>query len=236
MRLRIPPLSGTDLPPGRVVSGDAWDGYPAERKELMTFLQTNAIQNVVVLSGDIHSSFAGLVKPDFDNPASAPVACELVASGISSNSLFSFFEAATRGGNPLRGIITVNAETNGGAKFTENFNLLLRAGISSARTFAGQIGGGVPVADALAAALAPGVAVPNNPHLKYIDTNAQGYGYVKVTADKVAATIVTINRPVAAPSDFGPGIKRTASFTIPKDNPAGMSAAVFSGVKPFPET
>lgn len=238
MRLRIPPLSAQDFPPGRVVSGDAWDGYSSERKELMTFLQTQAVSNVVVLSGDIHASFAGVVKPDFDDAASAPVACELAAAGISSNSLFSFFEAVTRGGNPLRGVITVDAATggNGGDKFTENFNLLLRAGIGSAATFAGQIAAHVPVGNALAAALDPQVAVPNNPHLKYIDTNAQGYGYIKVTADKVAATIVTINRPVAAPSDFGPGIKRTASFAIPKDNPAGMSAAVFSGTKPFPET
>jgi alkaline phosphatase D len=222
------------------VSGDAWDGYSTERKELMTFLQTEAISNVVVLSGDIHASFAGVVKPDFDDAASAPVACELVAAGISSNSLFSFFEAATRPpvSASLRALITVDAATpgNGGDKFTENFNLLLRAGIGSAATFAGQIAAQVPVGTALAAALAQGVAVPNNPHLKYIDSNAQGYGYIKVTADKVAATIVTINRPVAAPSDFGPGIKRTASFTIPKDNPAGMSAAVFSGTKPFPVT
>jgi hypothetical protein len=39
---------------------------------------------------------------------------------------------------------------------------------------------------------------------------------------------------VAVPSDAGPGVKRTVSFTIPKDNPAGMSAPVFTGTKPFP--
>jgi alkaline phosphatase D len=239
MRLRIPKLGPTDLSE-RVVSADAWDGYPAERKELMTFLQTEAISNVVVLSGDIHASFAGVVKPDFD-AATPVVACELVASGISSNSLFSFFEAATRPPVPanLRSLITVDAATggNGGPKFTENFNLLLRDGIVSAGTFAGAIGAGAPVAAALAAATASGVPDPNtNPHVKYIDTNAQGYGYVKVTADKVAASIVTINRPVVTPGDTaGPGIKHTASFTIPKDDPAGMSAADFAATKPpFP--
>jgi alkaline phosphatase D len=237
MRLRIPKLdspTAMDLD-NRVMSGDAWDGYNTERKELMAYLASEAIKNVVVLSGDIHASFAGIVMDDFDAATPAPVACELVASGISSNSLFSFFEAATRGGDPgLRGLITVDASGGGGAKFVENFNLLLSSGLLSAGTFAGAIAASVPPANALAAAQAK--AVVTNPHVKYIDSNAQGYGYVSVDGTQVAAKIVTINRPIAAPSDAGPGIKRTASFTIPKDNPGGMSAATFDGTKPFPVT
>src|SRR5439155_7585386 len=91
----------------------------------------------------------------------------------------------------------------------------------------------LPVPAALQAALSTS-DLSTNPHVKYADTNAQGYGYVKVTGDQVAATIVTINRPVTTPSDAGPGIKRTASFTIPKDNPGGMTGPVFTGTKPFP--
>jgi alkaline phosphatase D len=237
MRLRISPLGATDLS-ARVVSADAWDGYPTERKELMTFLSEKGISNVVVLSGDIHASFAGLVRPDFDVTTAPPVACELVASGISSNSLFSFFEAATKGGDPtLRGLITVDAATNGngGAKFTENFNLLLLAGINSAGTFAGAIAAGALVGDALGAALAVATPATNpNPHLKYVDSNAQGYGYVQVTAAQVAATIVTINRPISTPSDAGPGVKRTVSFTIPKDHLGEMTGPTFTGTAPFP--
>lgn len=235
MRLRIPQLGAGDIS-DRVVSGDSWDGYATERNELMTFLGDH-VSNVVVLSGDIHASFAGTIKDNFDAPTKV-VACELVGPGISSNSLFSFFEAATRGGDPnLRGLITVDAAVtgNGGPAFTENFNMLLRDGIVAAGTFAGAIAQHAPVAAALQAALA--AADPNtNPHVKYVDTNAQGYGYAKVTADAVAATIVTINRPIVTPGDFaGPGIKRTASFTIPKDNPGGMTGPEFSGKKPFPE-
>lgn len=33
-----------------------------------------------------------------------------------------------------------------------------------------------------------------------------------------------------------PGIKRTASFTIPKDNPGGFTGPVFTGTKLFPIT
>jgi alkaline phosphatase D len=237
MRLRVPQLNADDPAPGRCISADAWDGYPSERNELMGFLKTNQINNVVVLSGDIHASFAGLVMDNFDAATQTPVAAELVASGISSNSLFSFFENATRAPAvaALRPLITVDASAVGGSNFTENFNLLLQAGVTSAGTFAGAIAKGAPVAMALAAAEAQGtVDTTCNPHLKYIDTNAQGYGYVKCTATEVDATIVTVNRPIMAPTDAGPGIKRTASFTIPKDNVAGMTAATFTGTKPFP--
>src|SRR6185436_3436335 len=89
MRLRIQKL-GAMLPLDLIVSGDAWDGYPTERTELMTYLRDEMIKNVVVLSGDIHASFAGTVMDNFDAAAPVPVACELVGPGISSNSLFSF--------------------------------------------------------------------------------------------------------------------------------------------------
>lgn len=230
MRMRIQ-ASPPDLPFDLALSADSWDGYATERAELMGFIKDNQIKNVVVLSGDIHASFAGLVMDNYDIADPAPVACELVAPGISSNSLFSFFEFATRSAPAaLRSIITVDATAGGGAKFTENFNLLLRGGTKSAGAFAQTL--------SLDVAKSTGVFDPNaNGHLKYADTNTQGYGYVKVGKDKVDATIVTINRPIVTPSGTtGPGVKRTASFTITKDDPNSMTAAAFTGTKPFPET
>jgi alkaline phosphatase D len=243
MRMRIRNTAGLDVD-DRCVSGDAWDGYISERRELMSYLKTQGIKNVVVLSGDIHASFAGLVHDDFEGATPTPVACELISAGVSSNSLFSFFEAATRlPAMPtpqqvgLRSLITVDGTAVAESKFIENFNLLLTHGTVSAGTFAAFIAGGAPKAFALGKALAPGTDDPTaNPHIKYADTNAQGYGYVKVTGAQVSATIVTINRPVMAPTDAGPGVKRTASFTIPKDNPGGMTGPDFTGTKPFPLT
>jgi len=233
MRLKIQQLGQTDVS-DRVVSGDSWDGYATERNELMTFLRTSAINNVVVLSGDIHAAFAGVIMDNFDAATPSPVACELVAPGVTSNSLFSFFEAATRAVDPaLRGLITVDATANGGVKFTENVNLLLLAGVQAAGTYAGAIALGVPEPFARGAAL--GAADPTtNPHLKYVDSNAQGYGYAKITAEQIAATIVTINRPITATGAAGPGIKRTASFTIPTNNPGGMIGPIVTGTAPFP--
>lgn len=232
MRMRIKALP-PNLPFDLIISGDAWDGYATERNELMGFLKDEEIKNVVVLSGDIHASFAGIVMDNFDAATPTPVASELIAAGISSNSLFSFFEAATRVTNPLdtnaiarRGLITVDATAAGGAKFTENLNLLLLEGTAAAGVFAQN------------KVVVPQAFDPTtNPHLKYVDTNTQGYGYVKVTKDKVDARIVTINRPVVTPSGSAPpGIKRTASFSIPVDDPAGMTGPTFgaSDTLPFP--
>src|SRR6185503_9904221 len=92
MRMKINNVAFDD----RCISGDAWDGYATERRELMTYLKDQGIKNVVVLSGDIHASFAGVVMDNFEAATPQPVACELIAAGISSNSLFSFFEAGTR--------------------------------------------------------------------------------------------------------------------------------------------
>jgi len=224
MRLRLPQLGpgGTDL----CVAADAWDGYDVERRELMGFLKDEQIANVVALSGDIHASFAGLVMDDYSLPVErqVPVVTELVAAGISSNSLFSFFEAATRGGDPqLRGLVTVDTPT---ANFVENFNLLLLKGTTAAGTFAAT--------KSLPAALGNAKAIEANQHLKYADTNTQGYGYVKITAAKVDAQIITINRPLTPPPAAGPGVKRTVSFSIPAGNAAGMTGPTVTGTKPFP--
>jgi alkaline phosphatase D len=234
MRLKIQKLGATDVS-DRIVTGDAWDGYATERNELMAYLRTESIKNVVVLSGDIHASFAGTILDDFDAASPQVVACELVAPGISSNSLFSFFEAASRAGDPaLRRLITVDATAAGGAGFTENFNMLLLHGINAAATFALEVTR-VDQQTALGLALEAAKTGPApNPHLTYADTNTQGYGYAKITGDQVAASIVTINRPIAMPTSAGPGIKRTASFTIPKDNPAGMTGPDITGTRPFP--
>jgi len=228
MRFFIPKASVNLLFYDRIMDGDAWDGYPTERAELMTYLKDQAIGNVVTITGDIHAAFAGVVMDDFDAATPTPVATELIAAGISSNSLFSFFEEATKTQPAdLRNLITVDASGAGGAKFTENLNMLLLHGTDAAATY----GTSLDLATALAAA-DPTV----NPHLMYADTNAQGYGYLKITASQCEGTLTTINRPIGQASSSGPGVKRAASFTIPKDNPAGMTGPTITGTKPFPLT
>jgi alkaline phosphatase D len=54
-------LSGVpteDFSPLIAINMDQWDGYPTEREEILDFVEDNAIKNLVVLTGDIHSSWA----------------------------------------------------------------------------------------------------------------------------------------------------------------------------------
>lgn len=43
---------------GIAINGDQWDGYPAERNRVYNHILNNNITDVVVLTGDIHSSWA----------------------------------------------------------------------------------------------------------------------------------------------------------------------------------
>jgi alkaline phosphatase D len=43
---------------GTAVNGDQWDGYPAERDRLFNHILNNNVKDVVVITGDIHSSWA----------------------------------------------------------------------------------------------------------------------------------------------------------------------------------
>jgi alkaline phosphatase D len=208
----------------RVMSGDAWDGYPSERRELMTYVADEDIKNLLVITGDVHAQFAGQIAADYDAATKEVVAAELVTAGIASNSLFSFFEEAARAfPGPLQQIISFDASASGGPRFVENMNMLVLHGQASALHAAG--GGTV------AAAIER--RVDTNDLVKYADTNAQGYGLLSITADQAVGTLVTINRPVTNPAT-APGIKRTATFTIPKDNPAGMTGPVITGTRPYP--
>ncbi|KAL6757070.1 PhoD-like phosphatase-domain-containing protein [Haematococcus lacustris] len=41
-----------------IINTDGWDGYAAERERILDTIKQHAIDNVVVLTGDVHSSFA----------------------------------------------------------------------------------------------------------------------------------------------------------------------------------
>jgi alkaline phosphatase D len=85
-------MAGQNGEPNRPFFGDAWDGYEAARRRLLGHLRDNAIDNVVVLTGDVHSSFANeltedpLVGYDPDTGEGA-VAVEFVTPSVTSPGL-----------------------------------------------------------------------------------------------------------------------------------------------------
>jgi len=84
---------------------DAWDGYRASRARIQQGWVDRAVRNPVVLSGDVHRSWANDLKADYANPSSATIGAELVCTSISS------------GGNGSGSTTIPNASTNPHLRF-----------------------------------------------------------------------------------------------------------------------
>jgi phosphodiesterase/alkaline phosphatase D-like protein len=80
-----------EVPVLSVIAKDQWDGYTASRARLLKKLDECGIGNVVVLTGDIHSSWGMDIAENPFNPASynaatgaGSVAVEFVTPGVTS--------------------------------------------------------------------------------------------------------------------------------------------------------
>lgn len=69
---------------GLYLNSDAWDGFPAEREALISHLVAENISPVTVLTGDIHSFWAGPIRADFEDSGSPAVAYEYAGGAIAS--------------------------------------------------------------------------------------------------------------------------------------------------------
>lgn len=63
---------------------DAWDGYVAARNRLLGSIAEQGIDNLVVLTGDIHSSWVADLKADFSSADGPIVGSEFVGMSITS--------------------------------------------------------------------------------------------------------------------------------------------------------
>ena len=237
---------------------DQWDGYNSERKALMKHLQDNKIGNVVAITGDIHSFFAGTVNDDFDAAGGGtPVMVDLVSAGISSDSFFSYLKEAADALGDIKTLVSypVAVPVPGLGTLNLSFNLLDYTMGKAAPTVAGlqeqirvQLRGalgaaGLPEAqlDPTVGAVLAGLAansdfntsllglaqqlsgLGNNPWLKHLNTDAQGYTVVTLTPGSMVAQFKQVNKLVggAAPATV---IARTTTATVT----AGAAAVAIS--------
>ncbi|MEN3040432.1 MAG: alkaline phosphatase D family protein [Bacteroidia bacterium] len=56
-QVMVAPLQANFFGGTYIINPDQWDGYPAERRRLMDTIIQNGISNVVILTGDIHTSW-----------------------------------------------------------------------------------------------------------------------------------------------------------------------------------
>ncbi|MGX1269622.1 alkaline phosphatase D family protein [Streptomyces phaeoluteigriseus] len=73
-----------DLNPVAKLSMDAWDGYRASRRRVLDGARAAGVDNLMVLTGDVHVGYAFDIKDDFDDPASRTLGTEIVATSVSS--------------------------------------------------------------------------------------------------------------------------------------------------------
>ncbi|REE99740.1 alkaline phosphatase D [Thermomonospora umbrina] len=73
---------------GMAVNSDQWDGYTADRQELLGHLHGGRIENTVFLTGDIHTSWANDVPLTAATyPVSPSVATEMVVPSVTSDNI-----------------------------------------------------------------------------------------------------------------------------------------------------
>jgi alkaline phosphatase D len=84
-------MMALDVPAGNPLNPDQWDGYVAERREILLSIQRRGIRDVSFVTGDIHTFFAGRVTPDGRQLPGGllpqPVATEFVGGSITSKGI-----------------------------------------------------------------------------------------------------------------------------------------------------
>ncbi|MFP1624066.1 alkaline phosphatase D family protein [Streptomyces sp. 5K101] len=73
-----------DLTEPARVSMDAWDGYPASRDRVLDGAEAAGVENLMVLTGDVHVAYAYDIKRDYGTPGARTVGTEIVATSVAS--------------------------------------------------------------------------------------------------------------------------------------------------------
>jgi alkaline phosphatase D len=80
-------VMATRLAPGVPAQVDAWDGYGYERKQILDHILDNNVQNVVAITGDIHTFFAGTAYTTGDQATGRAALPEFVGGSATSTGL-----------------------------------------------------------------------------------------------------------------------------------------------------
>ncbi|MGW1977409.1 alkaline phosphatase D family protein [Streptomyces sp. NPDC001889] len=91
---------------GHRLNMDSWDGYPAARRRLLEGAGEAGVENLLVLTGDVHEACGYDLKADWDDPGSRTLGTEIVTTSISSGrdgaDRPAGYEAVTRANPHLR--------------------------------------------------------------------------------------------------------------------------------------
>ena len=96
--------SGTKL-----LNSDQWDGYQADQADLTRYMSNRAARagDCVVLTGDIHSSWAMDIATNVDDPASASAGVEFVCPSVTSDGFYEIFRGRVPAGTPPEAVVSL---------------------------------------------------------------------------------------------------------------------------------
>jgi alkaline phosphatase D len=164
-----------------VLTIDSWDGYPGEREAVFDHIADNAIGNVVSITGDHHMHFAGLGLRR--NYGGEPACVEFAVAGISSQPFQTTLDKVVPADNPLRAIVAFDKPVATAASRADAFNMTMRHGVRAT-----LVAGGAGTEAAGLAARNP----DQNPHLRFLDSRANGYAVFVATPDRLEVEYVTL--------------------------------------------
>jgi alkaline phosphatase D len=184
-----------------------------ERGEIYDLVREAKITGFAIVSGDLHSFWAGYAAKELPPKAFEPVGLAFVGASIASPGAMEANEHNFPKDQPLRALFL--ADRPDGAKPEWTFNMLLRHGVRSCLEYA-------KTRDlARAHALSnPSLA----PHLEFVDLGAHGYAKVRLSGDEMRTEFVCIPRPIkrAESPDGGPlryRVVHSASLWKPGEKP-----------------
>jgi alkaline phosphatase D len=193
-------------------TGDYGAAY-RERAEIYDLVRDQGITGFAIISGDLHSFWAGYAATQLPPGKFEPVGLSFIGASLSSAGAMEAEEHSFPKDHPLRPLFL--ADRPDGAKPAWTHNMLLRHGVRSCLEYARSFD--LQRARALSnAELAP--------HLEFVDLGGHGYAKVRLSSDEMRTEFVCIPRPItrSAEPDGGPlryRVVHTAKLWKPGERP-----------------
>lgn len=163
--------------------GDYGTAY-AERAEIYGLVRDAKVTGFAVVSGDLHSFWAGYASAELPPGKFDPVGLSFVGASLVSPGAMEANEHNLPKDAPLRQLFLADRQ---GSKPDWTFNMLLRHGVRSCLEYAKSFD------------LAKARALSNPelaPHLEFVDLGGHGYATVRVSATEMRTEFVCIPRPI----------------------------------------
>jgi len=161
--------------------GSAW----VERSEIYDLVRDAKITGFAIVSGDLHSFWAGYASAELPPGKFEPVGLSFTGGSMSSVGGGEANEYVIKKDNKFRPLYL--ADRPGAPKPESTYNMMLKHGVRSCFEYAKSFD------RAKARALSnPDLA----PHLTFVDIGGHGYATVRLTGDEIRTEFVCIPRPI----------------------------------------